>query len=304
MLPRPMRTLVAILATLGLVAAISAIPAAAQTCAAAASTATELVTDDASVSFDAEFTCTDAPDSGDWSASVQVTNDSDTEVTLSTVDLARLTPAVQADAGAAADSTVVASGLPLPLAAGAAGSFDISGEYSLAQVGAGALLNVHLRATGTTGDDAPFALGINVHLLAPGVELEDADAEADVEVAAEGRPEWAPGPPPWVQVLLAGRFIDGYPWGTDDFPPVAGADVAAGASAGAGAAAAGGATVDIDPPAQVQLPAQAGAGAAAGAAAGGAAGADADSDAGADATVEISAGASGQVIVSPIGGRP
>jgi hypothetical protein len=299
-----MRTLVAILATLGLVAAISAIPASAQSCAAAASTATELSTDDVALASNGSFICTDAADSGEWSITVDVTNQSGSEVTITGLALSHVTPALQADAAGAAAATADASGLPLTLAAGATGSFGVSGEYTLAQVGGAGLLNVHLRASGTTAGEeaAPFTLAINVHLLAPGVELDEAGAEADAQLIAEGRPEWAPGPPPWAQVMLGARFIDGFPWGTDDFPPVIGAAAsagtsgnAAGAAAAAGGAAAGGATVDVGPPAQVELPAQAAAAAAVGA--------DAEA-AGDEITVEIDAGASGQVIVPPIGGRP
>jgi hypothetical protein len=320
LLPRPIRTLVAILATLGLVAAISAIPAAAATCAAAASTANEVVTDDVSLSFDGEFTCTDADDPGTWSITVNVTNDSDAEVTISTVELSQVTPSLQADAAAAA-AAVTSDTLPLTLAAGAAGFFDVAGDYTLAQVGAGSLLNVHLRASGTAAGD-PFALGVNVHLLGPGVQLDEAQAEADAEAQVQaqggaaiaierrqdGQPDWLPGPPPWVLELIASLHPDGLAWGTPDFAAAWGGEAGAGGSAGAtasdGAAAAGGAAAgagsaaEAGRPSSVERPTQ---GAASGTA-GAEVGASADADAG--ATVEISAGASGQVIVAPLGGRP
>ena len=311
MLPRPMRTLVAVLATLGLALAISAVPAAAVTCAATGS-ATEDVAQGLTLTFDGDFACADAADSGEWSITVNVTNDSDTELTISAVTLSHITPSLQADAASAAAATADATGLPLTLAAGAAGSFDVSGDYTLAQVGAGGLLNVHLRATGTTGEEGPFTLGINVHLLGPGVELDDADAEAGAGagagVAVGGAPDWVPGPPSWVRDLLADLFAGTFPWGTDDFPPAVGAGAGAGASTDATAQAAGGVdgSAGATLPAHVTLPAGAAASGAAAAESDAEADADADSDAGAAAGVRIGvgAGASGEAIVPPIGGRP
>jgi hypothetical protein len=66
---------------------------------------------------------------------------------------------------------------------------------------------------------------VNVQILAPGVdaELDDVETIDDPNGGAEGRPEWVPGPPPWVRALLEAIFTSGFPWGTDDFPPAVGA---------------------------------------------------------------------------------
>lgn len=299
MLVRPMRTLIAILATLGLLAAASALPAAAATCTAASDAGAA----EAGLSHDASFHCTEAELTGTWTITVEVVNDTDADVTISAVEVTGVTPATAADAAAAAELT--SDTLPVTIAAGTTGSFDVTGSHTLAQLGAAALLDVHLKATGTSAD-SPVTLAINVHLFGAGTTPAEAGAQAQGSAVAEiasqggedGKPDWLPGPPPWVVALILQLHPDGLQAAafTDaaveaSQATVAGSEVAA----EAGADAAAGASTRV--PSQVTLPAQAGAGA--GAAAGG--GAEVE-DAG--VTIEVEAGASGQVIVAPIGGRP
>jgi hypothetical protein len=237
---RPIRTLIAIMATLGLVGAMAAIPVAAQTstptCEVTADgSTTDDVTDGVALTFDADFACTDADTTGTWSIVVNVANDSDTDVIIESVELSHATPPFGDDDANTADG----DSLPLAVPAGAESSFDVDGAYELLTTDEGGLVNLHLRAAGVTDDDeaAPFALGITVHVLGPGVELDDENG-AD---AGEGRPSWAPGPPPWVIEILRGIFGDVFPWGTDTFPP---ADDGADADANA----------DPGPPAGLTLP--------------------------------------------------
>lgn len=244
MLPRPMRTLVAVLATLGLIGALTAIPVAAETAAPTCSvtpdgSTTELVTDGVELTFDSDFACTDAAPAGDWSITVNVTNTSGSDVTIDEISLSSTSPPFGDSAGNTLD--VDALTLPLPLAAGASSSFDASGTYALAETGEGALRNLHLRAAGTASDSAPFVLGINVHVLGPGVEMEEDD-----EGEGSGRPEWAPGPPPWVFALFE-RLAAGGLFPFDGFPGALGEDRDDEAETG-----------DAGPPAGLTLPSQAG----------------------------------------------
>jgi hypothetical protein len=239
---RPIRSLIAILATLGLVGAMAAIPVAAQTstptCEVTADgSTTDEVTDGVSLTFDAAFACADADTTGTWSIVVNVANDSETDVIIESIALSHATPPFGEDDANTADG----DSLPLAIPAGAASSFDVDGAYELVTAGAGGLVNLHLRAAGVTDDDeaAPFVLGITVHVMAPGVELDDENGAE----AGEGHPSWAPGPPPWVIEILRGIFGDVFPWGTETFPP---ADDAAGAG--------GDADADAGPPSGLTLP--------------------------------------------------
>ncbi|MGH2381661.1 MAG: hypothetical protein ACRDG7_10635 [Candidatus Limnocylindria bacterium] len=250
MISRTPRTLVAVLTTLGLVAALTAVPVAAQeeepVCELTAEgSLTEEVTDGVTLTFGSDFACTDAADAGTWSITVDVTNDSDTDVTVDSLSLSHASPPFGDEDANTADAT----GLPLAVAAGASGSFDASGSYALVETGDGDLVNLHLRAAGSTADDesAPFVLGINVHVLGPGTELGD-DAE-NSDQAAEGRPSWVPGPPPWVVEMLRSIFPLGFPWGTDTFPPDDdGEEEEAAVEEEAEA------DVDVGPPAGLELP--------------------------------------------------
>ncbi len=209
-----MRTFTAILATLGLLTALTAVPVfAAEECLVTEDgSLTEFVTDDVELTFDSDFACADAAPTGEWSITVNVANDSDVNVTIEDVALSHATPLIGADKDA---NNAEAEGLPVTIAAGSFGDFMVSGDYALVETDGGGLVNLHLRATGSTdGDDsAPFTLGINVHMLGPGVELEDENGDA------EGRPDWVPGPPPWVMLMLQMIFPDAFPWGGDTFPP-------------------------------------------------------------------------------------
>lgn len=219
MLPRPIRTLVAVLATLGLIGAMTAVPVAAltdtPTCATTTGGSTsEEVTDGVTLTYGSDFACTDAAAGGTWSIAVNVTNDSAVDVSIDTVSLSHTSPPFGDDEGSTADA---GDSLPLTLTAGDSDAFEVGGDYELVSTDEGSLVNLHLRAAGVTLDDesAPFLLGINVHVLAPGVELDDNGDNGD----AEGRPSWVPGPPPWVIEMLVALFTNGFPWGTDTFPP-------------------------------------------------------------------------------------
>lgn len=240
MLPCPTRTLVAVLATLAMIGAMTAIPVAAQTdtpaCATTTAAVTEEVTDDVTLAYDADFACTDAAASGTWSISVTVENQSETDVSIDSISLSHTSPPFGDEDSSTADA---GDSLPLTVDVGETGTFEVGGTYALVDTADGSLVNLHLQAAGTTLDDesAPFVLGINVHVLGPGVEL-------DEDENGEGRPSWVPGPPPWVIDLLMAIFTDGFPWGTDTFPP--GDD-----------AAESGTDADAGPPAGLQLPPQA-----------------------------------------------
>ncbi|MGH2429664.1 MAG: hypothetical protein ACRDGV_12450 [Candidatus Limnocylindria bacterium] len=212
-------------AAAGLLALALAMPALAQsespTCVAGEPT-TELVTDGVTLTFDSDFTCSDAADTGTYSITVGVANDaaSVAGATIEDIALSHATPRIGGTSPEAGDPT--ATGLPLTVAAGDSGSFDVTGDYSLVQTDDGGLVNLHLRASGVTDNDeaAPFVLGINVHVLAPGV-VADGDGNGDGGEAS-GRPDWVPGPPPWVlemfeRLAAAGFpfFADGPPFGND-----------------------------------------------------------------------------------------
>lgn len=220
---RPIRTPIAILAALALIGALAAIPVAAQTetpaCTLAADgSTTEAVTEGVTLTFDSDFVCTDAADAGTWSITVNVSNDSETDVTIDALTLAHATPPFGDDGANTVDT---GDSLPLDLAAGASGSFTAGGDYALVETGDGSRVNLHLHAEGTAhGEDAaPFALGITVHVLGPGASLDEDDGNANGD--GEGRPSWVPGPPPWVIELLSAIFPDGFPWGTIASPPAA-----------------------------------------------------------------------------------
>jgi len=245
--PQPIRTLIAILAALGLIGAMTAIPVAAVTSTPACEvtvdgSTTEDVTDGVSLTFDADFACPDADATGTWSITVNVANDSQTDVTIESISLSHATPPFGEDG----DNTVDSDTLPLALAAGTASSFDVAGTYALVNADDGGLVHLHLRAAGVTDDDeaAPFVLGITVHVLGPGVELDDENG-----AAGDGPPSWAPGPPPWLMDILRGIFGDEFPWGTDSFPPPSD-----GAGAGAGADAGGDVATDPGPSSGLTLP--------------------------------------------------
>lgn len=220
MLSPSFRTLVVVLATLGLVATLAAGPALAQSEAPEClptldSLTTEEVTDGVTLTYDSDFVCTDAADAGTWSITVSVWNESETDVALEGLTLSHSTPPF----GDEEASTAEAPGLPLTIPAGSSDSFEASGEYALVETGESSLVNLHLNVRGSTTDEegAPFRLSSNVHVLGPGTELDEGEDGAHDDDA--GRPSWAPGPPPWVIGILMAIFPDGFPWGSDAFPP-------------------------------------------------------------------------------------
>jgi hypothetical protein len=275
---RNVRTLIAALATLSLVGALTAIPVAAQStdpCEVTLDgTITEEVTDGVTLTFDSDFVCANADDTGSWSIIVNVANLGGWDVSIDTLSLSHVTPPFGDIDGNSADAGAT---LPLELGPGSEeepteGSFTVGGDYTLAQIDDGALRNLHLRARGaaTDGEEtAPFLLGINVHILGPGVELDDEEngenGDNGENGAAAGRPSWVPGPPPWVRDLLMAIFPDGFPWGSDAFPP--GRDAGENGENGNGENGNGengengnGAGVETGPPSWVTLPPQAGGG--------------------------------------------
>jgi hypothetical protein len=225
MLPRSLRTPIAAMATLGLLAAIAVVPASAQsatpTCEAIGASTGE-VADGVILSYDSSFACTDAAASGTWSISVLVANtaESTTGIELTELTLSHTSPR---PGGAGPDASLDSDTLPLALAVDADGTFDAEGAYELVTTDDGDKATLHLRVAGVTDDDEPFQLAIAVQVLAPGLSPEPADEDlengATGENGAEGRPDWVPGPPPWVVEMLRSIFSTGFPWGTDDFPP-------------------------------------------------------------------------------------
>lgn len=207
------------IAAAGLLALALAVPALGQsespTCVAGEPT-TELVTDGVTMTFDSDLTCSDAADAGTYSITVAVANDaaSTAGVHIEEIALSHATPRTGGSSPEAGDPS--ASGLPLTLAAGEAGSFEVTGDYSLVQTDEGGKVNLHLRASGLTDDDeaAPFVLGINVHIRAPGV-VDDDNNDGD---EPSGRPDWVPGPPPWVLEMFERLAAAGFPFFTDGPP--------------------------------------------------------------------------------------
>ena len=214
---RSPRTLVAVLSALALIGTLAVVPVAGQLtepdCVVMEDgTVTEEVADAVTLTFDSDFVCADAADSGTWSIVVAVTNDSDAAVSIDDIQLSHVTPS-----DPDGNEVTTTSDLPLELGAGESGEFGAGGTFALAGTDAAALVNLHLRATGTaaSGDEVqPFVLGINVHVLGPGVEPDGSEDGEDGEGGGdgEGRPEWVPGPPPWVVEMMRSLF-------GDDFPP-------------------------------------------------------------------------------------
>ncbi len=253
MLARSIRTRVATLAAMGLIAA-TALPVAGQsatpTCTVADS-ATEDVAEGVTLTYDSSFTCPDAADNGTWAITVAVANaaDSTTGITLEEARLSHTTPL---PTGEAPDASVTGGGLPLSLAAGADGTFDADGDYELSHPGDDSKVNLHVRVDGVTDDDERFTLGILVQVLGPGtdpdLDQEEGDGGAGVD---SGRPDWVPGPPPWVIEMLREIFPGAFPWGTDTFPPRVEADSP---DEGANEGSNQGGALEAGPPTWLELP--------------------------------------------------
>jgi hypothetical protein len=151
---------------------------------------TELVAPGLTLTYDSSIACEGLADAGQYTVTVNVTNDSLSQesATLEAVTLMHTTPR---PGGLAPAGDATASGLPLTIAPGSSASFEVSGVFELARPGMAPKTNLHLRVQGT-GDTSGeyFLLGVNV-------KLRSAPEEEDEPNEGRGRPEWAPGPPPW-----------------------------------------------------------------------------------------------------------
>jgi hypothetical protein len=114
------------------------------------------------LTWDSAFLCPDAPDSGEYTVTINITNSETSveSVTINDLFLSHTTPRPRRQAPKA---TAEANGLPLTIAPGETLSFTVSGTYEMVRTGAGMKANLHLRAKGF-GDTSgvPFRLGINV----------------------------------------------------------------------------------------------------------------------------------------------
>lgn len=141
----------------------------AQTTCAVTDQSTETVLPGVTLTYDSSFHCRDAEDSGTYEVAVTVANaaDSAEAVRIDDVVLSHTTPRPR---GQGPDASADASGVPVTLEPGAAADIVVSGDYELVDTDEGAKANLHLRALGEgVSSGEPFALGVNVHLRAPGV---------------------------------------------------------------------------------------------------------------------------------------
>ncbi len=144
-----------------------------------ADTSTEEVIAGVTLTWDSAFACPNAPETGEFTITVNVQNDgtSTESVVLQSAELALTTPLPGGDAP---NATAEASGLPLTLAPGAGGSFEVSGTYELVQTDEGMKANLHLRVSGVGGtSNTPFRLGVNIILAEGAVDEEDGEAPDD-----------------------------------------------------------------------------------------------------------------------------
>lgn len=122
------------------------------------------------LTWDSSFRCLDAPDSGEYLITVNVTNSETSleSVTIHELFLSHTTPRPRRQAPQA---TAEATGLPLTIAPGETLSFTVSGTYEMVRTGEGMKANLHLRAKGITAETAdPFRLGINVKIRGSGTD--------------------------------------------------------------------------------------------------------------------------------------
>lgn len=202
-----------------LVAALALLPAAPAGAQVAScevfARSSETVAEGVTLTYDSSFWCPDAPPSGEFAITVTVTNDaaSTQAATISSLELSHTSPRPR---GVGPEASVSATGLPLTLAAGEGGSFELAGSYELVTTDQGAKANLHLRAAGQSAAGQPFRLGLNVHLRGPGATEGDdgppperagragppswVPAPSPAEAGGNegsGPPSWVPGPPPW-----------------------------------------------------------------------------------------------------------
>lgn len=153
------------------------------------------------MTWDSSFLCEGAPEEGEFTFVVSVTNDgtSAETVTLDAFDLRHTTPRPR---GAGPEASVAVDGLPLTLAPGESGQFLATGAYELVTTDEGAKANLHFQASGFGNDSGDrFNLGINAHIRAEGAVEEGAsnggNETGGPPSSAGGPPPWAGGPPPW-----------------------------------------------------------------------------------------------------------
>lgn len=123
------------------------------------------------LTWSSAFLCADADETGAYAAEVTIANAPASTLTVAIDDLILrfATPLVR---GRGPRATATTTGLPATLAPGEQVTLLVSGTYELVLTDEGAKANLHFLAVGTgpaTGE--PVALGLNVHLRAPGVGL-------------------------------------------------------------------------------------------------------------------------------------
>jgi hypothetical protein len=119
------------------------------------------------LTWDSSFRCENAPQSGNYAITVEVTNaaDSNQAVTIDALQLSHTTPRPR---GRAPSGSAAASSLPITVNPGETASFSVSGSYTLVATDEGDKANLHLHALGSSASGQPFQLGINVQLRGPG----------------------------------------------------------------------------------------------------------------------------------------
>jgi hypothetical protein len=131
-------------------------------------TSTDEVLDGVELTWDSSYHCLNAPTSGNYSITVEVSNDSDSveAVRLTGIAVSHTTPrAGRLTPGGTANT----ADLPQDIAPGQSIMFEVTGTYSMVDTDEGQKANLHLRVAGfglSSGDS--FALGINVHIRGPG----------------------------------------------------------------------------------------------------------------------------------------
>lgn len=135
------------------------------------------------LTWTSSFLCSDAPDEGSYHFTVTIENASASNeaVRIDALALRHTSPRPRGQGPAA---TADAQGLPLTVAAGSSGSFDVSGTYALVQTDEGKKANIHLTASGEgTSSGLPFNLGINAHIRSAGAVEDDGN-----NTGSNGRP--------------------------------------------------------------------------------------------------------------------
>lgn len=153
---------------------------------------TEEVIPGVTLTWTSSFWCADAPDNGSYHFTVTVENAS-TSNEAARIDALALRHTSPRPGGQGPAATADAQGLPLTVAAGSSGSFDVSGTYTLVQTDEGKKANIHLTASGEGASSGlPFELGINAHLRAAGAVEDDGGNRGPNDRAPDSRPG---GPP-------------------------------------------------------------------------------------------------------------